>query len=195
LLRLTLIPAAALALAVTAALGGCAAAPPAPRPTPSYRITAPPLDLFPRGSAVAGCDQSRPANTSTTAPDDLVLGPLVYPGLLDGYQADPPPAADRYGIRFFKVGPLLPPATSVTVSIAPAAEDYAAIVTEGGRSGGYRSVTYTSCAKDAQQGYVFWIGGFQLVGRERACVPLVVRTSGNREPRRLAIAIPVGACG
>ncbi|HEY4267380.1 MAG TPA: hypothetical protein VGM94_04220 [Galbitalea sp.] len=195
MLRLTLIPVAALALALTAVLGSCVSATPVPQPTPSYRITAPPLDLLPRGSAVAGCDESRPANTSTTAPDDLVLGPLVYPGLLDGYQADPPPPVDRYGIRFFKVGPLLPPATSVTVSIAPAAVDYAGIVTEGGRSGGYRSVTYTSCAKDSQHGYVFWVGGFQLVDRERACVPLIVSTAGNREPRRLAIAIPVGACG
>lgn len=204
-MRLPLIPALApapalalglaLALALTATVGGCTSSTPAPLPTPSYRITPPPLDLFPRGSAVAGCDQSRPANTSSVAPNDLVLGPLVYPGLGDGYPADPPPPADRYGIRFFKVGPLLPPASSVTVTVAPAAEDYAGIVTEGGRSGGYRSVTYTSCAKDAQAGYVFWIGGFQLVDRARACVPLVVRIAGERAPRRLAIAIPIGACG
>lgn len=195
MLRPGLIPVAALTLALAVTLGGCVASTPVPRPTPSYRITPPPLDLLPRGHAVAGCDQSRPADRSTVAPDDLVLGPLVYPGLLEGYQVDAPPAADRYGLRFFKVGPQLPPASSVTVSIASGALDYVGIVTEGGRSGGYRSVTYTSCAKDAGHGYVFWVGGFQLVGRERACVPLVVRVPGEREPRRLAVAIPVGACG
>jgi len=188
---------ALVAVALVGGLGGCVASEPRPLPTPSYRITSPPLGLFPAGTATAGCDQSRPANTATTSPDDLVLGPLVYAGLKNGYVADPPPEPDRYNIRFFKIGPMLPAGHRATVTIAASARDYAGIATEGGRAGGYSSVTYDGCPRSTGRaaGYVFWIGGFLLVGRARACVPLEVRVDGEDSVRRLSLAIPTGSCG
>jgi hypothetical protein len=95
------------------------------------------------------------------------------------------------------------PGHRATVTIAASARDYAGIATEGGRAGGYSSVTYVGCPKSAppkaqrkaQPDYVFWVGGFLLAGRARACVPLEVRVDGETAVRRLSLAIPYGSCG
>lgn len=128
-------------------------------------------------------------------PDDLVIGPLDYPGIRDGYSvAGPLPEPDAHGIRFYKIGAQLPAGKTVTVTIDSAARGFAGILTETGRSAGYSSVTYTSCAAANQKGMVFWVGGFVLAGRRTACVPLDVRVAGETAVRTARIALPAGAC-
>jgi hypothetical protein len=171
------------AAAVAVGLGmlvGCTAAP------------SPPV-AHPSGATTVGCALARPVGGGVH-PADLLIGPLDYPGLGNGYPIDGYPPPDRHGIRFYKVGAQLPAGQTVTVTIGASARAYAGILTERGRSAGYTAVTYRSCAPSRQVGMVFWVGGFVLAGRRSACIPLRVRTAGESTVRTASIAIPVGAC-
>jgi hypothetical protein len=125
----------------------------------------------------------------------LRIGPLDYPGLRNGFQSDPAQTPNRYDVRFYKTGVQLPAETSVTVSIGAGARSFAGIATEGGRDGGYTSVRYTSCPRSGQPAPVFWIGGFLLYARSRACIPIDVHVRGEKNTRFAEVAIPSGACG
>ncbi len=152
----------------------------------------------PRGSSSVGCGDSRPEKSVVTA-GDWILGPLSYPGYADGRV--PPPdardAVDTDGIRFFKIGTRLIPDHAVTVTIGEEAQTYAGIKTERGPAVGYSSVTYTSCdasTPSSGPGGVWWVGGFTLVGRSSACVPLDVQVQGERDIRHVHLLIGNSSC-
>ena len=80
----------------------------------------------------------------------------------------------------------------MTVAIGEAALAYAGIKTERGPAVGYSSVTYTSCAASTTSsgpGGVWWVGGFTLVGRSSACVPLEVQVQGEPDIRHVHLLI------
>lgn len=152
-----------------------------------------PSPVGPHGLGTDGCSASRPAGAEVAA-GDLVIGPLSYPGLEDGYQNGGNPPGVHGGIRFFKIGAQLPPGSTATVSIGASARAYAGIETETGPDAGYTVVTYQSCPATKQSGLVFWVGGFTLVGRASACVPIEVAIRGENVARKTTIALPAGAC-
>lgn len=156
-----------------------------------------PASVSPSGSTTVGCDLARPVGTDTPppGPEDLVIGPLVYPGLGNGYKVDVPPDADADGVTYFKVGTRLPAESTVTVSIDAAARSFAGILTEQGPSVGYSSVTYEGCSANIDPGRVFWVGGFTLVGRQSACIPLAVQVKGEHSARHAMLSIGDGSCG
>jgi hypothetical protein len=160
-----------------------------PPPSPSATVS-------PTGRVTVGCDLSRPASKETPppGPNDLIIGPLVYRGLANGYNFGNTPDADADGVTFFKIGAELPADSIATVSIDKAARRYAGILTEQGPSAGYSSVTYKGCSSQIQPGRVFWVGGFTLVGRQSACVPLDIQITGDTAPRHLMISIEAGSC-
>ncbi|MHC6220908.1 hypothetical protein [Arthrobacter sp. MMS24-S77] len=100
---------------------------------------------------------------------------------------------DQDGIRFFKVGTHLVNGSVVTVSVAPEAEAYAGIKTETGSPSGFTAVTYESCPA-SQQGSIWWVGGFALIGRETACLPLDIQVKGESMSRRITIPLGMGGC-
>jgi len=97
------------------------------------------------------------------------------------------------GQTFYKVGVQLEAGAEATASIGEAARDYAGIIVENGRGGGYSRITYRSCATLPSDTVNWWVGGFVLHGRDSACVPLEVSVSGE-SARRVDLALPVGAC-
>ncbi|QPZ37461.1 hypothetical protein [Paramicrobacterium chengjingii] len=154
----------------------------------------------PSGSVTIGCDLARPDDPgdSDPGPDDLIVGPLVYLGAVLAYQGtDLPgtaPVPDDNGVTYFKTGADLPPDKTVTVSVGDAARSYAGIVIAGGPSAGYSSVTYVSCPTQQQPSRMWWAGGFALIGRQSACVPLDVHVKGESEPRHLQLSLAVDPC-
>lgn len=153
--------------------------------------------VTPSGNVTVGCDLARPLgpDSPSPGPDDLTIGPLVYPGLGHGYKVDVAPEADADGTTMFKVGTRLPADSTVTVSIDPTARSFAGILTEQGPSVGYSSVTYEGCPASVHPGRVFWVGGFTLAGKKSACVPLTVQVKGEPDPRHAMLAIDTGSCG
>lgn len=153
--------------------------------------------VFPSGSVTVGCALARAAGPDTPSPgsDDLILGPLVFRGLANGYVFENPPSPDAEGVTFFKIGPELSAGSTVTVSIGTRAQRYAGILTEKGPSVGYSSVTFEACSSQVLPGTMFWVGGFTLVGRKSACVPLVVQVAGESSPRHLVLPIETRSCG
>ncbi|MEO5316309.1 hypothetical protein PV772_19690 [Pseudarthrobacter sp. CC12] len=144
-----------------------------------------------------GCEAARPASTTAPAPNpanDLIIGPLVYPGLADGYNHGSVPYIDADGIAHFKQGTELPADTRVTVSIGASARTWAGILTEAGPASGYSSVTYQGCSSAAQPGRVFWVGGFTLGGKTTACVPLEVLVAGENQPHHVMLSLEAGTC-
>lgn len=110
-------------------------------------------------------------NGLSTAPDragDLRIGDLSYVDAQD-WARKPPPKNVRQadGSYFYKVGVTVHNDAVITVSIAPAARRFAAIVTTGGPPEGFHTVTYVGC-EDRNPAFV---GGFLLKGRDRACLP------------------------
>jgi hypothetical protein len=186
------VPLFAIAVAV-ALVAGCSADPRrnTAAPTPSSEAT-----ILPSGSVTVGCDLARAVGADTPPPgvDDLVIGPLVFSGLAHGYNFGDPPDADADGVTFFKIGAELTSDATVTVSIGKSARSYAGILTEKGPSVGYSSVRYQGCSSEVQPGPVFWVGGFTLVGRKSACVPLVVQVKGETESRHLVLPIESRSC-
>jgi hypothetical protein len=177
-------------LVVAILLGGCTGGFTG-RPVPTLSDS--PSPVGPHGLGTDGCGASRPAGADIAA-GDLVIGPLSYPGLQDGYENGGNPPGGYGGIRFFKIGAQLPPDSTATVSIGASARAYAGIETEAGPDAGYSVVTYQSCPATKQNGRVFWVGGFTLVGRASACVPIEVAIPGENAARKTTIALPAGAC-
>ncbi len=182
-----LIAAVLVALAAVS-LAGCVDYPPDGTRSPSAGAT-----VVPGGNATADCAASRPVpGPAAVTPADLAVGPLLYPGLAEGFA--PGQSGEQGEIRFYKIGVELPADASATVSIGSAARDFAGIVIETGPDAGYSSVTYTSCSSAIQTGLVFWVGGFSLVGRETACVPLDVQIRGEASARHVILSIGAGKC-
>lgn len=182
------------AAAVTVVLlAGCSSHAPDNRAVPTRSASA---AVSPSGSVSVGCDLARPIASDTPAlgANDLIIGPLVYRGLANGFNFGNPPGPDAYGVTFFKWGPELPADSTVTVSVNKSARSYAGIKTEQGPSIGYSSVTYDGCSSQVQPGRVFWVGGFTLVGRQSACVPLDVQVKGENKARHLMLSIEAGSC-
>jgi len=182
-------------------LAGCDGTPigakgvPTKATTPATRAT---VAFHPGDSIAVGCDAAR--STSPTAPEpdpaqDLIIGPLVYPGLGDGYNRGSKPYVDADGIAFFKEGTELPPDTTVTVSIADPARTWAGILIESGIAAGYSSVTCQGCSSESHPGRVFWVGGFTLGGKTSACVPLEVLVAGEGQPHHVTLSLEAGKCG
>jgi hypothetical protein len=172
-----------------ALLAGCGTG---TRPSPSFSAPSVVVPVAPHGSATVGCELSRPVNGGVQD-EDLLIGPLDIPTSKDGYAVTNfPQPVD--GVSFFKVGMELPADASVTLSIGEEARAYAGIITEKGQDEGYSSVSYRACSATEQDGMVFWVGGFTLVGRASACVPLEVQVKGETAIRHTDFAIPVGAC-
>lgn len=187
-----------LVVILVASLPACTEAvttgPASPKAVPSKPPTA---VVSPSGSASVGCDESRPA--TAIAARDWILGPLSFPGYTDGRVPAPDArnAVDTDGVRFFKIGTHLLPDHSVTVTIGEAARSYAGIRTERGPDVGYSSVTYTSCGASSPSigpGGVWWVGGFTLVGRSTACVPLDVQVKGEAAIRHVQLLIGESTC-
>ena len=172
-----------------AALSACTTAPtlaptPAPAPSSSRSVAA-----SPSGSAIVDCATSRPVAEDSPPPSaasDLIIGPLVYPGLARGYRYESAPQADENGIRYFKIGTHLAPRATATVSVGPSATQWAGILTENGPSTGYSSVRYESCPGATD---VWWVGGFTLKDRVTACLPLNIVVNGDE---RHDLVIPIG---
>jgi len=190
------------ALGLGLLLAGCDGAPIGSTPGVSPRTTTPAtratVAFHPGDSIAVGCDAAR--STSPTAPqpnpaEDLIIGPLVYPGLGNGYNRGSKPYVDGDGIAFFKEGTELPPDTAVTVSIADPARTWAGILIESGTAAGYSSVTYQGCSSKSHPGRVFWVGGFTLGGKTSACVPLEVLVAGESQPHHVMLSLEAGKCG
>lgn len=167
---------------------------------PSTTRPAPPATVafHPGDSIAVGCDAAR--STSPTAPqpdpaEDLIIGPLVYRGLGNGYNRGSKPYVDADGVAFFKEGTELPPDTTVTVSIADPARTWAGILTESGTAAGYSSVTYQGCSSASHPARVFWVGGFTLGGKTSACVPLEILVAGEGQPHHVMLSLEAGKCG
>lgn len=153
--------------------------------------------FHPGDSVSVGCDAARPTNPTAPPPspaNDLVIGPLIYSGLGNGYNFGIGPYVDADGIAFFKEGTELPADTTVTVSIGAPARAWAGILVESGPASGYSSVTYQSCSSDTRPGRVFWVGGFTLGGKTSACVPLEVLVKGESQPRHVVLSLEAGQC-
>lgn len=178
-------------------LVGCAPTTPAPTATvetPGEQPTVPPASAL-RGEVTVDCDSARRHPAEPLTDDDLVFGSLSYDGLAHGYPTFDgwPVGIGPDGDAFYKIGADLTAEAEVTVSIGAAARDYAGILVESGRDGGYSQVTYRSCAELPADTVNWWVGGFLLHGRDTACVPIEVRSPGQ-EPERVDLALPVGAC-
>jgi hypothetical protein len=151
---------------------------------------------LPAGSASVGCEEARPLEAAATD-QDLVVGPLSYGGLSDGRLFSDGVLPDAEGVRFFKIGPQLLLDHSATVTIGASAQSFAGIRTESGPAEGFSSVTYTSCSADSVASDVlggWWVGGFTLVGRSAACVPLEIQIDGESDIRRLELSLGEVAC-
>lgn len=178
---------------VCTALAGCSDGSPDTLVTSTLST---PATVSPSGSTTVDCDTARPEALDSPPPgaDDLIIGPLVYPGLGNGWNFDNPPEPDADGVTFFKIGATMPSDSTVTVSIGKAAQSHAGILTEQGPSVGYSSVTYVGCSSATHPARVWWVGGFTLVGRDSACVPLDVQVKGENVARHLMLSIEAGAC-
>ncbi|HET8780135.1 MAG TPA: hypothetical protein VFM66_08690 [Agromyces sp.] len=176
-------------------LAGCTGAEPsgaAAQPSDAAASSTPAAG--PHGHTTVGCAESRPLeNGDSPASDDLVFGPLRYPGLAHGYPGPTiPPQED--GVLFAKIGTELMPDATVTVSVASVARSWAGIRTEGEPSAGYSSVTYVSCATSQSPDGVWWVGGFTLSDRTSGCVPVEIRIGAEESIQRAVIAFWVESC-
>lgn len=182
--------------ALLIALAGCTSAQAPPTlPTSTHAASTPAVKVaaLPEAKTTVDCATSRPREGShPIQADDLTLGPLLYPGLLNGYPQALPDAVD--GIIFAKIGTELSPDTTVTVSIGPEASSWASIVTENGPPAGYLSVTYKSCLSSQQEANVWWVGGFALRNQTSGCLPLNVQVQGEASVRRTVIAFGDKSC-
>lgn len=173
-------------MTAVAALSACAAEPiPTPAPPPSRSVAA-----SPSGSATVDCAASRRVAEDAPPPStasDLIVGPLDYPGLANGYLYESVPQVDHDGMRYFKIGTHLAPRATATVSVGPSATQWAGILTESGPPTGYSSVRYESYPGTT---YVWWVGGFTLKDRTTACLPLKIVVNDDGEEHD--IVIPIG---
>jgi hypothetical protein len=126
----------------------------------------------------------------TTGPEDLVIGPLVVPGLMAWAGARP----EEYGADHkFKVGAVVRKGQTVTLSISAEFHDSAGLLySEPARTArtpaeADHAVTFTACAdRDT-----IFVGGFYVL--EPRCVVLEIRPQGQAAVRR-EISFFGGAC-
>ncbi|MFF4189788.1 hypothetical protein [Nonomuraea sp. NPDC001831] len=123
-------------------------------------------------------------------PDDLVVGPLLIPGLLAWGDA----RAEQYGSGHkFKVGALVRKGRTITVSIPAKFHDSAGLLySEPSRNArtpaeADHSVSFTACSDHD----TMFVGGFYV--KEPRCVPLEFRVPGEPVVRR-EISFFNGAC-
>lgn len=141
------------------------------------------------------CQDGFSVSSPALGTDDLVIGPLRYPGLRHGYSAYLEPLTKpNYpgGGYFYKVGPELAAGATATIQIDPSASDYAALISADSPQTGDQAITYHSCAKSKHG--TFWPGGFILHGRSTACVPIRITVADESAVHRVVIALPAGAC-
>jgi hypothetical protein len=147
---------------------------------------------------VRSCADGGVQNQNATSPQDIVAGPLRYPNAR--LLARPGSEAEFYGggvgvspsgLRFYKMGTYVAAGTTVTVSVLPPATDFARLQGEGLDRPGDQSVTFRACPAGAATS---WVGGFDLLNRSAACLPLEVRVTGESQPRRIVISLFNGGC-
>lgn len=125
-------------------------------------------------------------------PQDIVVGPLRWPGLKDRARAN----REGYGNQqsdgwHYKIGAEIAAGARVTVSVAPEARGKAGL--GYGQQWDYtpaQKVTFHACPK-ARTAFV---GGFVVAGATgRICLPLDIRT-GEAPPRRITVSLGAGKC-
>lgn len=182
--------------ALLIAMSGCASLQPSPTMPPSANLSSSPaakVTELPEAKTTVDCKLSRPSeDPRPNQAADLVLGPLRYPGLLDGYPQGLPDAMD--GIIFAKIGAHLTPDATVTVSIDPEVSNWASIVTEAGPPAGYLSVTYKSCPAHLHPEGSWYVGGFALRNQTSGCLALNVQVHGEASIRRTVISFGDKVC-
>jgi hypothetical protein len=140
------------------------------------------------------------AKSFSPSPDDLVVGPLTWPGLRGWATADPSGFGDPAS-GDFKIGAQVAAGTTVTVAVAAEARAYAGL--NYGQTWSYspaQAVTFHACP-DTDTAY---IGGFHVTGRR--CVPFDVTVKGqasagradsdrlHRLPTRIVVSFFNGRC-
>jgi hypothetical protein len=115
--------------------------------------------------------------------DDIVAGPLLWPGLRTWATADPQSmgANDNY-----KLGAVVQAGSSVTVTVAPEARAYAGLAY--GQQWSYTpaaAITFQACDKFDTA----FVGGFHVVGQR--CVPFDIR-EGDQPPTRVVVSFFTG---
>jgi hypothetical protein len=97
----------------------------------------------------------------------------------------------RHG-RFYKIGLVVRPGATVTVTIGASARGHAAIgLAVNGSDAGATSVTYHACRKAGG----FYAQGFAFTRPPlRGCVPLDVTVSGQARVRHVALSLFAGSC-
>jgi hypothetical protein len=129
---------------------------------------------------------------------DLEVGPLLYPsgsllalpGNRDNFRASVGNYTGGGGFQFYKDGPYLPEGDTATVSVAPSAARFARLDGGSAKPALDEAVTYVACPQVG----TWWVGGFDLIGRTAACVPLRVQIKGELRPRTLVISLFRGRC-
>jgi hypothetical protein len=135
-----------------------------------------------------------PPVPATPGPHDLAVGPMYF---ADGLTlATKTPAwygyapFGRHG-RFYKIGLVVQPGATVTVTIGASARGHAVIGLVVNSDGGATSVTYHSCREAGgfyAQGFAFTRPPF------RGCVPLDVTVRGQARVRHVRLSLFAGSC-
>lgn len=138
------------------------------------------------------CKDGSPLVSPHKTPNDLVIGPLTYSGLLGGLPGYPTLSSPNFPGQgyFYKLGPQVAPGATVTVSVDPAARGYAALVSKDSADSGDTQITYHACPNYT----TIWIGGFLLHDRPAACVPLTVTVAGEAAAQQVVASIRAGNC-
>jgi len=136
------------------------------------------------------CDvhEASVAHAIVRSADDVVVGPLGWPGLKTWATADPSGYVTSASGNDFKVGAEIKAGATVTVSVPAAAPGHAGL--EYGQSWSYspaQAVTFHACP-DTDTAF---IGGFHVEGRQ--CVPLDIAV-GGAPPTRVVVSFFNGAC-
>jgi hypothetical protein len=198
----------ALATLMCAGLAGCTAArtPSAARPATaplaqpavsSPHVTGP--DGSPGSPLVVPCtDEAWPGYPGTSpvtpGPHDLAVGPMYFANAL--LLATETPAQHGYAQfgrhgRFYKLGLVVRPGATVTVTIGASARGHAVIAIAGDVPAGMTSVTYHAC----RQAGGFFAQGFAFTRPPfRGCVPIEVTTGGQTPVRHVVLSLFAGSC-
>jgi hypothetical protein len=136
-----------------------------------------------------------PPAPASPGPHDLAIGPMYF---ADGLTlASKTPAWDGYAPfgrhgRFYKIGVVVRPGATVTVTIGATARGHVAIgLVVNGSDRGATSVTYHACRKAGgfyAQAFAFTRPPF------RSCVPLSVMVSGQARVRHVTLSLFAGSC-
>lgn len=148
-------------------------------------------------STLRTCQQGHVVSSFHRSESDVSSGPLSYPnaqllarpGTQRSYYGGGAPTTPD-GSTFYKLGTFVQAGATVTVTLAESARSYARI--HGPRNSPQsNSVTFEACHDGAATA---WVGGFDLMRRASACVPLDVRVKGEKQMRRMTISFFSGGC-